>query len=295
MHDGTWAYFLFIWEDSTRSLKHLPLVKDADGWRVLHNGLTSGDESVFHEDKFSVLLTTSDVTLAGDRTFHSSPHSIPGAPETMTGRGLHFTTAGYADVWEWRATRSATGWMDDAHFGPPLEPTPMQISHVVPYKGGFAPDPGAANYTDNFLIEADAGGGTRFIAPLRLPRDLAATAAALGQVDFDPNHGDEDGSRWFMAESESVPYSAGDDARIPVGTAIPGVIVAGEFAGDRADVRCAARWGSGHWALEVARRLDTGSKYDVPIRTGTFMRVAAFDHSQIRHTRHVRPIRLEVQ
>jgi hypothetical protein len=25
------------------------------------------------------------------------------------------------------------------------------------------------------------------------------------------------------------------------------------------------------------------------------MRVAAFDHSQIRHTRHVRPIRLEVE
>jgi hypothetical protein len=25
------------------------------------------------------------------------------------------------------------------------------------------------------------------------------------------------------------------------------------------------------------------------------MRVAAFDHSQIRHTRHVRPIRIEVE
>jgi len=25
------------------------------------------------------------------------------------------------------------------------------------------------------------------------------------------------------------------------------------------------------------------------------MRVAAFDHSQIRHTRHARPIRLEVE
>jgi hypothetical protein len=80
-----------------------------------------------------------------------------------------------------------------------------------------------------------------------------------------------------------------------VGATIPGVIIAGEFAGDRADVRCAARWASGRWALEVARRLDTGSKYDVPIKTGNFMRVAAFDHSQIRHTRHLRPIRLEVE
>jgi hypothetical protein len=82
---------------------------------------------------------------------------------------------------------------------------------------------------------------------------------------------------------------------IAVGTVIPGVIIAGEFSGDRADVRCAARWASGHWALEVARRLDTHSEYDVPIKSGVFMRVAAFDHSQIRHTRHVRPIRLEVE
>ena len=48
-------------------------------------------------------------------------------------------------------------------------------------------------------------------------------------------------------------------------------------------------------ALEVSRRIDTHSKYDVAVRTGTYMRVAAFDHNQIRHTRHVRPIRLEVE
>ncbi len=296
VHDGTWAYFLFTWEDPTRSLKHLPLIKEADGWRVLHNGYETGDEHDFNEDKFSVLLTTADVTLAGGRTFHASPQPIADAPATMTGRGLHYTAAGYADVWQWKATSGgSTGWMDDAHFGPPLDPTPMQVSHVVPYKGGFAPDPGTANYTDNFVIDTDDAGGVRLIAPRRLPKDLAATIAAMGDIDIDPHHGENDGARWFMTEQESIPYSAEADARIPTGTVIPGVIIAGEFSGDRADVRCAARWASGHWALEVARRLDTHSQYDVPIRTGVFMRVAAFDHSQIRHTRHVRPIRLEVE
>ena len=38
VHDGTWAYFLFTWEDPTRSLKHLPLVKEVDGWHLLHDG-----------------------------------------------------------------------------------------------------------------------------------------------------------------------------------------------------------------------------------------------------------------
>jgi hypothetical protein len=133
------------------------------------------------------------------------------------------------------------------------------------------------------------------IVPRRLPKDLAATEAAMGKIDLDPNHGESEGARWFMTEQESVPYSIELDARIPTGTIIPGVIVAGEFSGDRADIQCAARWASGHWALEVARRLDTHSRYDVPIRTGIFMRVAAFDHSEIAHTRHVRPIRLEVE
>jgi hypothetical protein len=295
-HDDTWAYFLFTWEDPTRSLKHLPLVKEADGWHVLHNGYETGDEHDFNEDKFSVLLTTSDATLAGDRTFHAGPHPIPGAPATLTGRGLHYTSGGYTDVWLWKATSGGpTGWIDDAHFGPPLDPTPMQVRNAVPYRGGFEPDPGAANYTDNFAIDPDAGGGTRLIAPRRLPRDLPTTIAAMGNVDLDPNHGENKGARWFMTEAESIRYSAEADAGIPRGTVIPGVIVAGEFSGDRGDVRCAARWASGRWALEVARRLDTNSQYDVPIKTGVFMRVAAFDHSQIRHTRHVRPIRLEVE
>ena len=76
---------------------------------------------------------------------------------------------------------------------------------------------------------------------------------------------------------------------------MPDVDLVLEFSGDRADIRCAARWASDYWALEVKRRLDASSKFDVPIRTGVSMRLAAFDHSQIRHSRHVRPIRLEVE
>jgi hypothetical protein len=298
VHDGSYAYFLFTWQDSTRSLKHLPLVKEADGWHLLHSGFQLGDEHQYNEDKFSVLLTASDVTLAGGRTFHPGPQPVAGAPATMSGRGLHYTATGYADVWQWKATSSATGWMDDAHFGPPLDPTPMQAANVVPYKGGFAPDPGTANYRDNFAVEADTSGGprrSRLVAPLRLPKVVAATTDALGDIDLDPNHGESDGARWFMTEQDSVAYSTDVDARIPIGTVIPGVILGDEFSGDRADVRCAARWASGLWALEVKRRLDTTSQFDVPIKTGVFMRVAAFDHSQIRHTRHVRPIRIEVE
>lgn len=301
VHDGTWAYFLFTWEDPTRSLKQLPLIKQADGWHLLHNGYERGDEHDFNEDKFSVLLTTMDVDLAGDHTFHASPRPLPDAPATMTGRGLHYTTTPglYADVWQWKATSGgSTGWMEDEHFGPPLQPTPMQARNVVPYRGGFAPDPGSANYSENFDMSPDAAignDGNQVVMPRRLPRNLAATGVAMGQISLDPNIGESDGARWFMTNAESQPYTPELDSSIPVGAVVPGVIIAGDFSGDRADVRCAARWASGHWALEVARRLDTGSQYDIALRSGVFMRVAAFDHSQIRHTRHVRPIRIEVE
>ena len=67
-----------------------------------------------------------------------------------------------------------------------------------------------------------------------------------------------------MTSEETVPYTSEVDRLIPVGTVLPGVIISGEYAGDRADERAAARWASGHWALEVARRLETKSEFDVP-------------------------------
>jgi hypothetical protein len=104
-----------------------------------------------------------------------------------------------------------------------------------------------------------------------------------------------EGARWWMTEAESQPWSAEADAAIPVGTVIPGVLIQGTYEGDRADVKAAARWAAGRWTLEIARRLDTGSRHDVAIRSGVAMWVAVFDHTQTRHTRHLRPIILEVE
>jgi hypothetical protein len=301
VHDAERVYFLFSWNDPTRSLKQLPLVKTKAGWRLLHDGYEAGDEHAYSEDKFAVLLTTSGAILAGDYTFHAGPRPLADEPRTLSGRGLHYTLASgvdtdvYADVWEWKATSTGpSGYMDDDHFGPPLPATESQRLGLAPYHGGFAPDPGVANYMDNFLQRSPDAYGQP-LTPRWLPRDLAATLAAMGPIDLDPNHGEGELARWFMTPAEAVSYSPELDARIPIGTVIPGVIISGSFSGDRADVRCAARWAAGRWALEVTRRLDTHSKYDVAIRTGIYMRVAAFDHSQIRHTRHVRPIRLEVE
>ena len=126
----------------------------------------------------------------------------------------------------------------------------------------------------------------------RATREMLARGCRL---DLDPEHGESEHARWYMTDDESAPYSPDLDRSIPKDVVIPGVIISGKYSGDRAEVNCAGQWAAGRWALEVSRGLKATSPYHVGIRSGVFMRVAAFDHTQIRHTRHVRPVRVEMQ
>jgi Ethylbenzene dehydrogenase len=297
VNDGEWAYFCFVWDDPTRSLKHLPLIKQRDGWHVLHDRFDVGDERSYFEDKFSVLLTKLPIVIPGDRTYHAGPTPIDGKPATLSKRGLHFTPGPNLDVevWQWKASSGGLlGWIDKDHFDVPAEPTQPQVAGLTPYRGGFIQDPRTADlYQDNFDLQP-VGGYERPIPPRRLPKDWQATEAALGKIDLDPHHGDSEGARWWMTMGESEPYSPELDAQIPVGTVIPGSLILVDDLVDRADIKGAAHWAAGRWTLEAARRLDAKSP-DVSISSGTYMRVSVFDHTQIYHTRHIRPIRLIVE
>ena len=167
-------------------------------------GYEVGEERAYSEDKFAVLLTKIDATLAGDHTFHAGPEPLAGKPRTLSGHGLHYTDqlGVFVDVWEWKATSTnVVGFMDDDHFGPPIEATNEQLEGKFPYRGGFAVDPGTAGYKDNFEQE-ESNAYNKVVTPRRLPKDIAATTTALGKVDLDPNHGESDGAKWFMTEEE---------------------------------------------------------------------------------------------
>jgi hypothetical protein len=58
----------------------------------------------------------------------------------------------------------------------------------------------------------------------------------------------------------------------------------------------AAKWKDGHWTLETSRALKTGSKFDDDFAPGRdlYLWVKVFD-TQIRHTRHARPVRIVTQ
>jgi hypothetical protein len=295
VHDGEYAYFAFVWTDPTRSLKHLPLVKRPDGWYVAQSGHDLADENELHEDKLAVLFARSALHLIG-AAIHLARAPLPDKPASFVGRGLHFTLDGsIADVWQWRASHSGpSGHIDNCHFGGPAEPTRAQAEGRERYAGGFARDPGPPAYSDNFDPEPPSGYAAP-VEPRRLPTHPAAMTAAMGRIQNDTDQSESEGARWWMTEEESAPYSKSADDAIEVGTVIPGVIVRSAAEEGATAVRGVARWAAGRWVLEAARRLDTGSPWDLPIASGLLMWVAAFDHSETRHTWHIRPIRLEVE
>ena len=290
-------FFAFRWEDPSLSLKRLPIIKAADGWRMIGHDAGNADVVDLYEDKFAVTFADRDAFGSGG-VAHLGPKPVADKPPSLNDRGLHYTTDGaMIDMWQWKSSRGGVlGAMDDMYIGPPQDPTPDQAARRARYQGGYWPDPGHGIYTYNFPFDGP-GGYTKPFHPQRLPKDLAALQKSMGKYDIaDPDSNVEEGSVWWLDDANSVPYSKDLDEKIPVGTILPGVVLSGANEGDRGDLTTGAKWKDGHWTLEVSRKLKTGSKYDQDFIPGKplYMWVAVFDHTQTRHTRHVRPVILKV-
>ena len=83
--------------------------------------------------------------------------------------------------------------------------------------------------------------------------------------------------------------------RFPLGSEIPGVIIS-DAKGDRADIQCISAYGDGSWTLNIMRKLDTGSDYDVAFSQGEKydFAAAAFDHTANRHSYNHQVYRLHL-
>lgn len=296
VRDAENIYFAFRWADPSRSIRRMPLIKQADGWHVMQDFADRADVNTFYEDKFAVLFSRSWEFGGGDST-HLGSKPLADKPASYHGRGLHYTTDGsYIDMWQWKSTRGGLlGMLDDMVFGPPKEGTEAQWAGKSRYKAGYVSDPGTPAYEENYKADGPNGYKGPVSVP-RLPKDLAATQAAMGKYVLEPDEILPEDARWWMTEADSVPYSAEADAAIPVGTVIPGLLITGRYEGDRADVTGGVRWEDGYWTMETKRKIVSDSKYDVSFdgREPLYMWVSVFDHTQIRHTRHQRPVRLVI-
>ncbi|KZN68296.1 hypothetical protein N473_07675 [Pseudoalteromonas luteoviolacea CPMOR-1] len=260
------TYFLISWQDKSKSTNHLPLLKTDNGWQVQENGFYRFDERTFYEDKFAVMLSDG-CEIAGDNTYHSGSKPIKNKPKNWHGKGYHASLDGKVrDLWHWKAVRTNDMYLADDNFiGPPSE----HLKGKRRYSAGYQADGKESGaYVMNWQWYSNQG-----VSPKRLPMDPQSHQAVLP---------------WFG----SKPYQHQQDT-YPIGTLLPSVLYrSNRFEGDRADVRARGEWHDGRWTLELVRKHNTRSKYDIPLQTGTCMWVSAFDHAQIAHTRHIKAIKL---
>jgi len=295
-YDAENVYLAFRWSDPSYSLMRLPIRKEADGWHVMGTQAGTADVTDYYEDKLAILFTAKPA-FGGGGTTYMGEKPLADKPPAANRRGLHYTADGTIhDLWQWKAARGGMmGYVDDMYIGPPIEPNPAQAAGKERYSGGYLPDPGKAVYEYTFKPRRPM----HYEGPVDvkwLPADLQAVQRAMKSVPA-PDASVEDGSVWWFTRETVVPYSEERDAAIPVGTVLPGVVNIHDYQGDRADIRGGARWQDGYWTLETVRRRSTGSKYDTAFQPGAplYVYLAVFDHNQTRHTRHERPVVLELE
>jgi Ethylbenzene dehydrogenase len=291
IHDGKQIYFQYQWADPDASYKRFPLLKTANGWKVLQTAFEPSDESVYYEDKLSMYITEVRNGSCAD-TCHMGvgPHAARGEKH-----GVHQTKGEVGDLWHWKSVRTnpmgadknEPGFMDDQHF---RGPDPLPIDTSTRFTGGYYADPGrGSGYQYNFdKIDPYKRLAKTYVRPLFLP------AATVPAPNPDPKTSNER-ETWWIQRARAIPYSEQADT-YAVGTMIPNIVIE-PLKGDRADVRAKAEWRQGRWTLEARRALDTGSPFDVAFAPGkpVYISVAAYNRTQTRHSEHIRPIRVELE
>lgn len=263
------TYFLFRWADSTKSLTHLPLVKQQGKWQVKQDGFHVFDEKTYYEDKFAVMLSNT-CAAGGDNTVHLGQQPLKHKPKNWHGKGYHAALDGKTrDLWHWKALRTNDMVQaDDNHFA---KPASLQLGSRRYTAGYLADGKESGSYVMNWKWYSPKG-----VTPKRLPHDFTSH---------------QDVMPWFG----SSPYATENDD-YKNGAMLPSVLYrSNRFEGDRGDVTAKGHWQDGYWTLEIARKNNTHSNYDVALTTGVCLWVAAFDHAQIAHTRHHRPLQLVYQ
>lgn len=295
-HDANNIYLYLTWQDPTRSQKHLPIIKTDAGWKILQTEFASADENQFYEDKFAILLADGDA-LANSKSIHLGQRPLKDQPEPLNGRGFHYTRNGKIyDVWHWQSVRSNLYYQaDDNHFGPAL-PAPKDFPKTQQerkngtygrYTAGYQKDPPLTWNGVGMNWETFTEGLTQ---PRRLPVEQDGIKHSK-QSSISTDVSDE--GDWWLTWDDTKPYTQADDD-LPIGTVLPGVLLKSKRPGDRGDITAHGYWEDDYWHLEIKRALNTGSAYDVAISNNTYIWFAVFDHTQTRHSRHIRPIKLHL-
>ncbi len=277
-------FFLIRWRDPSKSLAHLPLIKTDNGWQVMQQGFQKFNEQKHYEDKFAVMIAE-NCKAGAAATAHLGHKPLKDKPPHWSGLGYHYHKTGLVDLWQWKAVRTNRMYLaDDNYFGKP------DIIRA-----------GSRRYTAGYGVDAKESGTYKMnwqwfykdgITPKRMPLNDADLTAYQNEFY---NETDEPDNTWLLNWFDTKAYSKHDD-HYPTGTIMPSILYySNRFEGDRADVRAFGTWKDEYWSLELFRKRSTGSNKDVELKDGVCLWFAAFDHAQIAHSRHSRPIKLRLR
>jgi hypothetical protein len=250
LYTADMVYFLAQYKDPTDSVRRAPWQKQADGsWSKLKDpNDKGGDNNLYYEDKFAVIWAINSPAFE-QKGCLAVCHTGEGKP---FGNKYTASAGERLDMWHWKGIRTGTiGQIDDQYVDNTKydkEKNPNAGRKSDPKTGG--------GYVDNMT---DDKKGPKF--------------ALKGQKPAPP---------FWIVDAEKEPF---DDAKYKAGDEVPGIIVA-PFAGDRGDIAAKHVWKDGVMTIEFARKLATGSEFDVQfsdMKKEYAFGVAVFDNAQVRH------------
>lgn len=173
--------------------------------------------------------------------------------------GLHYTGNDTADVWQWMAV--STNPADEADDR---------------WWGGYENDIYGGQHFEN---KASGGYKSNLNDDWQQPYFLPINILSRNWIWY--------GSSGYEAYNDKADSFS-------IGYRIPSVLVAPTL-GDRGDVTASGKWRNGYWIIELSRKISTGSDFDTPFRGELYFGIALFDNAEIKHTYHLKPIKLIIK
>jgi len=265
IYAGDMFYMLVQYEDPTQSVRRFPYQKQPDGsWKKLVDpNDKGGDDNLYYEDKLALIWNIGG-SIKNFSQMGCMAACHVGEPGKPYGNKYTASEGELGDIWHVKTIRTGyIGQVDDQY----LDNTRFD-KDKAPEAGRKSDPKGSGGYDDLKLVN----GKPEFM-------DKSGKAANKGGT-------------YYLRAEDKVPF---DDSKFPPGDEVASIIVA-PFTGDRGDISANISWADGKWTMAMARKLVTGSKYDVQFDKldGTYeFGIAAFDNSQVRHAFQVGALQLK--
>lgn len=254
------------YDDPSQSSRRVPYQKQSDGsWKKLRDpNDEGGDENIYYEDKFA-LIWNIDNSIAGFSQLGCMSSCHAGERGKPYGNKYNKNAGELGDIWHVKSVRTIpVGQIDDQY----LDETRYE-KETTP-RAGRKDDP-------------KTSGGYASVELLNGKPEF---------MDKNARPSNKEGGVYYLEMDNHVAF---DDTKFKPGDEVPSVMVA-PFRGDRGDIAGSMNWQEGRWTIIVARKLVTGSPYDIQFDRldATYeFGIAAFDNAQVRHAVHFGAIKLK--